>query len=71
MAAAARLSGDRRTRAYARLDRELAAEAAPAAPFATGTTTHFLSARMGCQVLHPIFGLDLTTLCVRRPSAAG
>ncbi len=71
MAAAARLSGDRRTRAYARLDRELAAEAAPAVPFATGTTTHFLSARMGCQVLHPVFGLDLTTLCVRRPSAAG
>ena len=59
------------TRAYARLDRELAAEAAPAAPFATGTATHFLSARMGCQVLHPIFGLDLAALCVRRPSAAG
>ena len=32
---------------------------APAAPFATGTATYFLSARMGCQVLHPIYGLDL------------
>ena len=53
-------------RAYANLDRELAADAAPAAPFATGSTTWFLSARMGCQVLHPVFGLDLASLCVRR-----
>ena len=27
--------------------------------------THFLSARMGCQVLHPIYILDLAALCVR------
>jgi YVTN family beta-propeller protein len=66
MDAAALLSGAERIRAYARLDRELAAEAAPAAPFATGTATYFLSARMGCQVLHPIFGLDLASLCIRR-----
>jgi YVTN family beta-propeller protein len=65
MDAVARLSGNTRIRAYAKLDRELAAEAAPAAPFATGTTTYFLSARMGCQVLHPIYGLDLAALCVR------
>jgi YVTN family beta-propeller protein len=66
MDSAARLSGPGRIRAYARLDRELAADAAPAAPFATGTATYFLSARMGCQVLHPIFGLDLASLCIRR-----
>jgi len=66
MDAAARLSGDARFRAYAKLDRELAAEAAPAAPFATATRTYFLSSRMGCQVLHPIYGLDLAALCIRR-----
>jgi hypothetical protein len=33
--------------------------------FATGTVSHFLSARMGCQVLHPIYGLDLANLCIR------
>ena len=66
MDAAASLSGDRRIRAYAKLDRELAAEAAPAAPFATGSSTYFLSARMGCQVLHPIYGLDLAALCIRK-----
>ena len=66
MDAVASLSGDRRIRAYAKLDRELAAEAAPAAPFATGSSTYFLSARMGCQVLHPIYGLDLAALCIRK-----
>jgi hypothetical protein len=69
--ALARLSGDARIRAYAKLDRELAAQAAPAAPFATGSTSHFLSARMGCQVLHPIYGLDLAALCVRRGADGG
>jgi YVTN family beta-propeller protein len=64
MDAVARLSGERRMPAYARLDRELAAQAAPAAPFATGTTTHLLSARMGCEVLHPVWGIDLAALCV-------
>ena len=33
---------------------------------ATGTTSYFLSARMGCQVLHPLFGLDLAALCVKQ-----
>jgi YVTN family beta-propeller protein len=65
MAAADRLSGDARLRAYARLDRDLAEGAAPAAPFASLTLNHFLSARMGCQVLHPLYGLDLAALCVR------
>ena len=66
MADAAGLTGDARLRAYAKLDRDLAADAVPAVPFATGTASYFLSARMGCQVLHPIFGLDLAALCVRR-----
>lgn len=66
MAEAASLSGDARLRAYAQLDRDLAADAAPAAVFATGTASYFLSARMGCQVLQPIFGLDLASLCIRR-----
>jgi DNA-binding SARP family transcriptional activator/ABC-type transport system substrate-binding protein/streptogramin lyase len=66
MAAAADLTGDARLRADAKLDRDLAADAAPAATFATGVSTYFLSARMGCQVLHPIYGLDLAALCVRR-----
>jgi ABC-type oligopeptide transport system substrate-binding subunit len=66
MSRAAALSGDARVRAYAKLDRDLAETAVPAAAFATGTISYFLSARMGCQVLHPIYGLDLAALCIRR-----
>ena len=68
MAAAARLSGEARLNAYARIDRAVAEQAVPAAPFASGTVTHLLSARMGCQVLHPVYGLDLAALCVRDDS---
>ncbi len=42
----------------------LAEHTVPAVPFASGTTTHFLSARMGCPVLHPVYGLDLAALCI-------
>jgi YVTN family beta-propeller protein len=62
---AARLQGDARLRAYAKLDRDLAARAAPQATFASGETSYFLSARMGCEVPHPIYGLDFAALCVR------
>jgi YVTN family beta-propeller protein len=65
MADAADLSGEARLRAYAKLDRDLTADAAPAATFATGVSTYFLGARMGCQVLHPLYGLDLAALCIR------
>jgi peptide/nickel transport system substrate-binding protein len=58
------LSGNPRARAYARLDRDLARQLAPAAPFASGTASHFLAARIGCEVLNPIYGLDLAALCV-------
>jgi ABC-type oligopeptide transport system substrate-binding subunit len=66
MADAAVLAGEARLRAYAKLDRDLAADGGPAATYATGVSTYFLSARIGCQVLHPIYGLDLATLCIRR-----
>jgi len=65
MAAASRLRGDARLRAYAELDRDLAEQAAPQATFASGETSYFLSARIGCQVLHPIYRLDFAALCVR------
>jgi YVTN family beta-propeller protein len=65
MVAAARLTGERRWRAYARLDRELAAGPAPVAAFANGTVKHFFSARVGCQFEHPIYGIDLAALCIR------
>jgi hypothetical protein len=61
IADAARLSGDARLNAYARLDRD-PRRASCAVSFASTTTTHFFSARMGCPLLHPIYGPDLAAL---------
>jgi hypothetical protein len=27
----------------------------------------FFSARMGCQLHHPVYGIDLAALCLKRP----
>jgi ABC-type oligopeptide transport system substrate-binding subunit len=66
MLEAARVGGDERYRAYAALDRDISSRFAAVAPFATGSSSYFLSRRMGCVRLHPIYGLDLTKLCLRR-----
>jgi len=58
------LRGDRRLAAYARLDRQLVEDVVPAVAFANGTVSHLLSSRMGCQVLHPVYELDLAALCI-------
>jgi ABC-type transport system substrate-binding protein len=63
--AASRLAGAARTEAYAALDRDIAAQAAPFVPIASGLKTHFFSARIGCQTENPVYGIDLAALCVR------
>jgi len=65
MERAATLTGDERYRAYAELDRELSADAAVGVPYASGTVANLFSARIGCQVDQPVYGIDLGRLCVR------
>lgn len=65
MEAASGLSGAARQRAYARLDRDLAEQAAPQATFASLELQYLLSARVGCHVPHPIYGLDFAALCLK------
>ncbi len=65
MRAAERLIGAQRIEAYAALDRDLAAQAAPVAEAISAERTDFFSARIGCQVEHPLYGIDLGALCVR------
>jgi peptide/nickel transport system substrate-binding protein len=65
MEAAARLSGDARYGAYAKLDQEITTQAAPWASFRVGTQRDFFSAKMGCQMWQPIYQMDLGQLCVR------
>jgi ABC-type transport system substrate-binding protein len=63
--AARKLSGTRRYRTYSRLAFELARDQAPAAAIATNVSGSFFSARMGCQIYQPVYGIDLAALCVR------
>ena len=59
------LSGEARYRAYAALSVELARDDAPWVAYATGASRDLFAARIGCQVFHPIYGMDLGALCIR------
>ena len=63
--AASRLSGPRRYRAYGALDVDTARNAAPVVALGNRLSRDFFSARMGCQVYSPVFGIDLAALCIR------
>ena len=61
----AKLSGAQRYRAAGRLALELERDSAPVAAIACNTSRDFFSARMGCQVYQPVYGMDLGALCLR------
>ena len=63
--AAAALLGAARDRAYARLDAELARDAAPAVPYAVFNHTAFVAARIGCVKMSPIYGASFGALCLK------
>ena len=44
---------------------EASRDYAPWVPFGTALSHDFFSARMGCQVFNPIYGIDLAALCLR------
>jgi ABC-type transport system substrate-binding protein/DNA-binding SARP family transcriptional activator len=64
--AAARLSGPKRYRMYDRLALELERDDAPVAAISVNASRDFFSARIGCQVYQPVYGIDLAALCLRR-----
>jgi hypothetical protein len=62
----AKLSGAKRYRAASRLALELERDVAPVAAIETSTSLDFFSARIGCQVYQPVYGVDIASLCIRR-----
>jgi peptide/nickel transport system substrate-binding protein len=50
---------------YGELDRDIIADGAPWAPFASIHNRDFFSARIGCHAFNPLFGMDLAALCLR------
>jgi hypothetical protein len=65
LARATRLSGQARYRTYGRLAVDLARDAAPWVAYANGTFRDFFSARIGCQLFQPVYGMDVGALCAR------
>jgi ABC-type transport system substrate-binding protein len=65
LAAAARLSGAERYLTYARLDADLARNAAPLVAFGNLSGPELFSARMGCQT-YGVYGADLAALCIKK-----
>ena len=63
--AASRLSGPRRYLAYGALDVDAVRNAAPVVAVGNKFSRDFFSARMGCQVFNPVYGIDLAALCIR------
>jgi YVTN family beta-propeller protein len=66
MRQAAKLTGERRLQAYARLDADLTRNDPPGVAWGIGTFRDFFSARVGCQIYQPIYGTDLGRLCFRQ-----
>ena len=66
LAAAARLTGPRRYAYYQALETDLLRNAAPAAPLVNFEQPMFFSARIGCEIYQPIYGIDLAALCLKR-----
>jgi YVTN family beta-propeller protein len=63
---AAKLSGPARYLAYGKLASDLARNAAPWAVWGNPVSQDFFSARMGCQIYQPVYGIDLAALCLKR-----
>jgi YVTN family beta-propeller protein len=62
--AAAELSGPERDRAYSRLELVVERDVVPVAAIAVDASRDFFSARVGCQLYQPVYGIDLGALCL-------
>ena len=51
--------------AYGKLDADTARNSAPWVPIGNLLSSDFFSARIGCQVYQPVYGMDLAALCIR------
>ena len=63
--AVSRLSGPSRYLASGALDVDTTRNAAPWVAIGNIQAVDFFSARMGCQVYQPVYGMDLAALCIR------
>ena len=66
MEQAAGLAGTERFDTYGKLDLDLAKNASPLAAWDNDNNREFFSARMGCQLYQPVYGMDIASMCLRK-----
>ena len=66
IATAAQLTGPPRYLNYGKLDADVSRNDAPTVALGNHTAHDFFSARIGCQIYQPVYGIDLGALCIRR-----
>lgn len=62
---ASKLADQKRYEAYGQLDIDLAQGPAPLAAWDNDNERDFFSARVGCQLFQPVYGIDIAALCAR------
>ena len=65
IAAADRMVGPARFRAFSRLDAQIMGREAPWTPLFEGSSSLFISTRVGCVKVHPVFERDYAAMCLR------
>jgi hypothetical protein len=63
--AANALAGAERQVALGRLDAHVLRTGAPVAAFSNEAQHSLFSERVGCQIHHPVIGINLAALCIR------
>jgi peptide/nickel transport system substrate-binding protein len=66
MEEAAGLAGPERAARYGKLDLQITKNASPLAAWDVDNNRDFFSKRMGCQLYHPVYGMDFSALCIRK-----
>jgi peptide/nickel transport system substrate-binding protein len=66
MEQAAGLAGTERFDTYGKLDLDIAKNASPLAAWDNDNSREFFSARMGCQLYQPVYGMDISAMCLRK-----
>jgi hypothetical protein len=66
MNAAAQKVGAARAAAYAKIENDMSKTQSPWAAESNQTNYDFFSAKVGCELWEPSYGMDLAALCLRK-----
>jgi peptide/nickel transport system substrate-binding protein len=66
---AASTTGAARAAAYGKLNEDLVKNVSPLVAWGVDNDRDFFSSRMGCVLHHPVYGMDISSMCMEQPAA--